>query len=198
RLRWTSFALSIAMFAVLLWWFSTAFVGIAATRTVAVLGAAVGLIALSIRLRVLKIVGEINEPAHDLDLLSQILGLLEGQTFTSPRMNALSGALRTANGLPASKRIARLRRLMELIDSRDNVFVRVLGPPLLWTTQLAMALEAWRAENGALIPAWLDAIAEIEALSSLANYAYEHPDDVLPQLTEGAPVFDAQALGHPL
>jgi len=197
-LRWASFLLSIAMFAVLLWWFSTGFVGIAATRTAAVLGATVGLIALSVRLRVLKIIGGISEPAHDLDLLAQILDLLERQTFTSPRMSELTGAIRTASGHAASKRIARLRRLMELIDSRDNVFVRVLGPPLLWTTQLAMALEAWRAENGALIPAWLDAIAEIEALSSLANYAYEHPDDVLPQLTEGAPVFDAQALGHPL
>src|SRR6185437_763028 len=173
-LRWASFLLSIAMFAVLLWWFSTGFVGIAATRTAAVLGATVGLIALSVRLRVLKIIGGISEPAHDLDLLAQILDLLERQTFTSPRMSELTGAIRTASGHAASKRIARLRRLMELIDSRDNVFVRVLGPPLLWTTQLAMALEAWRAENGALIPAWLDAIAEIEALSSLANYAYEH------------------------
>ncbi|HVV47470.1 MAG TPA: hypothetical protein VHC72_19805, partial [Bryobacteraceae bacterium] len=36
------------------------------------------------------------------------------------------------------------------------------------------------------------------ALSSLANYAYEHPADVLPQFAEGAPVFDAEALGHPL
>jgi hypothetical protein len=186
------------MFAVLLWWFSTEFVGLAATRTAVALGATVGLIALSVRLRVAKIVGGINEPAHDLDLLSQILSLLEQQTFTSPRMRELSGAIRTPTGHAASKRIARLRRLMELIDSRDNVFVRVLGPPLLWTTQLAMALEAWRAENGALIPVWLDAIAEIEALSSLANYAYEHPADVLPQFTEGPPVFDAEALGHPL
>jgi len=198
RLRWASFLLSIAMGVTLLWWFSTAFVGIAATRTAAALGATVGLIALSIRLRVLKIVGGVNEPAHDLELLSQILDLLERQTFASPRMKELGDAIRTASGHPASKRIARLRRLMELIDSRDNVFVRVLGPPLLWTTQLAMALEAWRAENGALIPVWLDAIAEIEALSSLANYAYEHPDDVLPQLADGAPVFEAEALGHPL
>ncbi|HEU5021298.1 MAG TPA: hypothetical protein VFT60_05390 [Bryobacteraceae bacterium] len=197
-LRSASFFLSIAMFAVLLWWFSTEFVGIGATRTAAALGATVGLIALSVRLRVAKIVGGINEPAHDLDLLSQILGLLERQTFTSPRMNELSGAIRTASGHAASKRIARLRRLMELIDSRDNVFVRVMGPPLLWTTQLAMALEGWRAENGALIPLWLDAIAEIEALSSLANYAYEHPADVLPQFAESAAVFDAEALGHPL
>jgi hypothetical protein len=197
-LRWASFALSIVMGVALLWWFSTEFVGILATRTVIALGAAVGSIALSIRMRVLKIVGEINEPAHDLDLLSEILALLEKQPFTSPRLTELTGAIRTASGHPASKRIARLRRFMELIDSRDNVFVRVAGPPLLWTTQLAMALEAWRAENGALIPVWLDAVAEIEALSSLANHAYEHPDDVLPQFAEGAPIFDAAGLGHPL
>jgi len=197
-LRWASLVLSIVMFGVLLWWFSTEFVGIAATRAAAAVGAAVGLIALSVRLRVSKIVGEINEPAHDLDLLAEILELLERQTFTSPRMKELGEAIRTASGHAASKRIGRLRRLMELIDSRDNFLVRVIGPPLLWTTQLAMALEAWRAENGALISVWLDAIAEIEALSSLANYAYEHPDDVLPQVAEGAPVFEAQALGHPL
>jgi hypothetical protein len=197
-LRWASFLLSVAMGAVLLWWFSTAFVGIAATRTTVALGAIVGSIALSVRLRVLKIVGGISEPAHDLDLLAQILELLESQKFTSPRMTELCGAIRTTSGHAASKRIASLRRLMELIDSRDNVFVRVLGPPLLWTTQLAMALEGWRAENGAMIPVWLDAVAEIEALSSLANYGYEHPDDVLPQFAEGAPIFDAEALGHPL
>jgi hypothetical protein len=48
-----------------------------------------------------------------------------------------------------------------------------------------MAIEAWRAENGALIPAWLDAVAEIEALSSLANYSYEHPGDVFPEFADG-------------
>jgi DNA mismatch repair ATPase MutS len=87
---------------------------------------------------------------------------------------------------------------MELIDSRDNFFVRIIGPPLLWTTQLGMAIEAWRAENGALIPAWLSAVAEIEALSSLANYAYEHPEDVFPAFAERGPLFDAEDLGHPL
>ncbi|HVW87739.1 MAG TPA: hypothetical protein VHB50_23790, partial [Bryobacteraceae bacterium] len=117
-LRSASFVLSIIMGAALLWWFATEFVGIAATRVVIVLGAAVGLIALSVRVRVLKIVGGINEPAHDLDLLSEILALLERQRFTSPRLTELIGAIRTAGGHPASKRIARLRRFMELIDSR--------------------------------------------------------------------------------
>ena len=76
--------------------------------------------------------------------------------------------------------------------------MRIVGPPLLWTTQLAMAIEAWRAENGTLIPAWLDAVAEIEAISSLANYAFEHPRDVFPELVEGEPTFDVHDVAHPL
>jgi DNA mismatch repair ATPase MutS len=86
---------------------------------------------------------------------------------------------------------------MELLDSRDNLLVRIVGPPLLWGTQLAMALEQWRAENGPHIRGWVDAVSEIEALSSLANYAWEHPDDPLPVFADAA-VFDAEDLGHPL
>jgi DNA mismatch repair ATPase MutS len=46
---------------------------------------------------------------------------------------------------------------------------------------------------------WLDAVGEIEALSSIAAYRFEHPGDVFPEFEEGsAPIFDAEALGHPL
>jgi hypothetical protein len=197
-LRAAAFGLSVIMLAALLWWFSTAFVGIDATRVVVFLGAAVGVIALFVRKRILGIVGEIHEASHDLDLLAEILELLERQKFQSPRLAALIAAIRTTGGHAASKRIARLRRLMELLDSRDNVFVRIVGPPLLWTTQLGMAIEAWHAENGALIPGWLDAVAEMEALSSLANYAWEHPEDVFPEFGGQEPAFDAVDIGHPL
>ncbi len=61
-----------------------------------------------------------------------------------------------------------------------------------------MGLEAWRADNGPRVAAWLDAVSEIEALFSLANYAWEHPSDPFPQFTAGEPLFDGIALGHPL
>jgi DNA mismatch repair ATPase MutS len=38
----------------------------------------------------------------------------------------------------------------------------------------------------------------MEALSALASYAYEHPDDPFPEFTGDTPWFDGQALGHPL
>jgi DNA mismatch repair ATPase MutS len=45
---------------------------------------------------------------------------------------------------------------------------------------------------------WLTAVGDIEALSSMAGYRYEHPDDVFPDLADGPPLFAGEALGHPL
>lgn len=201
-LRVAAFLLSLVMAAALAWWVATSFVGIEATRAVVALGVLIGALGLRLRARVLEIAGAVNEPSHDLDLLASILALLERQTFTSPRLAELCAAIaytgESTRAVPASRRIARLRRWLELLDSRDNVLLRILGPPLLWTTQISMAIARWHAENGRLIPAWLNAVAELEALSSLANYAFEHPEDVLPEFTTVGPVFDAEHIGHPL
>ena len=45
---------------------------------------------------------------------------------------------------------------------------------------------------------WLSALGEMEALVSLGTYAFENPQDPFPVLEETGPLFDAQALGHPL
>lgn len=190
--------LSILMVPAILWWLAASFIQMAPAIAIAILGIMIGAFALSVRRHVAKIATGINEPAHDLDLLAQILALLERQQFASKRLCELSAALGTNGGHPASHRIAHLRRLMEFMDSRDNFIVRIIGPPLLWTTQLSMAIEAWRSENGTQIPGWLGALAEMEALSSLANYAYEHPADVFPEFADGEPQFDAQDIKHPL
>ena len=45
---------------------------------------------------------------------------------------------------------------------------------------------------------WLAVGGEVEALSSLGNYAYEHPADVFPEFVDTSPCFEAEGLGHPL
>ena len=194
--RIAAFLLSVAGAIVVLWWLGSGFVDIGARRAIVAMIAVQGTFYFSLKRRIAAIVAEIGDPAHDLDLLSQILAVLESQSFHSPRLQALRAAL-NIDGRPASQRIAKLRRLMELLDSRDNFIVRILDGPCLWTIQTAMAIEAWRSENGRYIERWLDAVAEIEAISSLANYSYEHPDDPFPAFQEGA-VFDGESLGHPL
>lgn len=153
--------------------------------------------ALAFRRRVQRVILGVEHHASELALLSEILVRLEREQFSSGRLAELRRALDT-EGRPASRRIARLNRLIELVDSRHHVVVRIIGPLLLWTTQLAFAIEAWRRTTGPSVRHWLAAVGEFEALSALAGYACEHPDDPFPELAEGPARFDAVALGHPL
>jgi len=134
---------------------------------------------------------------EDLDLLSGLLARLEREQFVAPPLQALLKRL-SSHHLPGSKAIARLRTIVDFIDSRDNVFVRVLNLPLLYSVQVAYAAEAWRREHGAAVRMWIEAIGEVEALLSLAAYGYEHPADPLPEFASGPACFEAAAIGHPL
>jgi hypothetical protein len=154
-------------------------------------------LALPVRESVLRVVRATELPVHDLGLLASLLKRLEAETFRAPRLVALRAAVETG-GVPASRHIAQLERLINLLDARRNQLFAPIAPFLLWTTQLAYAVESWRARWGVDIGRWLSAIGELEAFVSLASYAYEHPDDVWPDLVAEAPLFDAKGLGHPL
>src|SRR5262245_19578262 len=79
-----------------------------------------------------------------------------------------------------------------------NQFFAPIAFVLLLPVQIAIAIERWRAACGPQIARWLDALAELEALNSLAGYAYEHPRDPFPELVEQGPLYDGEQLGHPL
>ncbi len=153
------------------------------------------------RRAVARVVESVEQPAHDLALLAQVLGRLERERFAAPLLVELRAALDVEGQLP-SERIGRLNRLIELLDSRDNVAMRIVGPLLLWTEQLAFAIEAWRRRSGPALRRWLDAVGQMEALCALAAYAWEHPADPFPEFESGADCvdacFDGQELAHPL
>ena len=152
----------------------------------------------NVRHRVARIVEAVETPGTDLLVLKLLLERLEREQFTSLRLKAIRDRLQPA-GLPASVRIAHLARWIELLDSSDHVLVRVIRPVLLWKEQLAMAVEAWRRENGPHVAEWMAAIGEFEALSSLAALAFERPHWSFPTLTESPRAqFEAEAMQHPL
>lgn len=139
----------------------------------------------------------------NLDLLSGILARLEREEFRSTRLRTVQQALKS-HAWKGSEAIARLRTLVDFIDSQDNLFVKILDVPLMYSVQVALASECWRARHGKAVRSWLGATGEMEALLSLAAYHYEHPNDPFPELVavpefqEGAPCLQGEALGHPL
>jgi len=153
--------------------------------------------ALPLRERVVRVKRTVQRPGRDLRLLAEMLARLEHERFTAPHLVRLRAALDT-DGEPPSERIARLHRLIHLLDARQNQFFAPIAALLLWTTQLALAIDVWHAASGASVLRWLAAVGEMEALCALAAYAYEHPDDPFPELVEHAPLFEGVGLGHPL
>jgi DNA mismatch repair ATPase MutS len=147
--------------------------------------------------RVQRVIGAVERRERAVALLGSLLSRLERERFQSPRLVKLHDALNTA-GEPASRSIERLRRLVALLEARRNQFFMPIAALLLWTTHLAFAIERWRRLSGAHITQWIETVAELEALLSLAAFAFEHPAFVRPEIVEGDATFDATAVAHPL
>ncbi|MGH9396317.1 MAG: MutS-related protein [Terriglobia bacterium] len=135
-----------------------------------------------------------------LALLAEIIEQIEQERFDSARLQNLATELRN-HGQPASRTIRHLATLADWIDGRDSMFVKIIEIPLLYTVQVGLAAEHWRRRSGGRVAGWIDAVAEMEALLSLATYSFEHPEDPFPEFaaaSDGKPVFEAEGLGHPL
>ena len=143
------------------------------------------------------VVGAVEAAAQELGLMSEVLVRLEREQFHSPLLARLRASL-DVEGDPPSRRLRRLRRIVENIDSRDNIFVRMLEPFILWTPHHAVRAEDWRRHSGRAVRRWIAAMGEIEALCSLSSHAFEHPADPFPEFAESGPLLEARQVGHPL
>ncbi len=105
-------------------------------------------------------------------------------------------------GLRPSRHIRRVR--VDVIAaglSMNPVMMVLLNLAFPWDFLFAARLERKRKTLAQLVPAWLDGMHRLEALQSLANYAWLFPETRFPELhaADGTtPVFHAEDLGHPL
>jgi hypothetical protein len=151
------------------------------------------------RARVSRVVRGVERPLGQLDILADTLSLVERSALRSPRLMEIRAGI-MSHGVVPSEAIRRLKRLADMLDWRRNAFFAPVAVTLSWALHLASAIESWRRQFGPKVIPWLAAVAEYEALSSLAAYAYEHSDDPFPILVDddGPPRFEGASLGHPL
>ena len=88
------------------------------------------------------ILAGVEAPARDLALVVGVFARFEREAFQAPKLRALVEGLKTA-GVPPSRRIAQLRRLMDLLNSRQNQLFAPLAAFLLWGAQIGFAIERW-------------------------------------------------------
>ncbi|MEQ9423396.1 MAG: hypothetical protein RJQ09_03180 [Cyclobacteriaceae bacterium] len=100
-------------------------------------------------------------------------------------------------GSPAEEQINDLARLLNHLNNRGNFIYWIFNTIFLLDIYLIISIEKWKKRNADHLPNWIDAISDIEAINSLAGFAFAHPAYVLPEISQGLSL-RATDLGHPL
>ncbi|MBI2435122.1 MAG: DNA mismatch repair protein MutS, partial [Candidatus Hydrogenedentes bacterium] len=159
------------------------------TADVIVLGVAAG--------RLKRLGTALEEPRRELNVLGKVIARFQREPFQCPLLKALRERFYHEQ-MAASAALQRLDRLSYFFEMQANQLFAPFSIALLWGIHIAYRIEAWRKTWGAQLPQWLEAVGELEALASLACFAYERAEYVFPELREGVALFEADGLKHPL
>jgi hypothetical protein len=143
--------------------------------------------------------GELQELEKALTHFQVVFGYLESRCYNhTPGLAGICAPF-AEEGKQPSHEIRRLGRLAAALGLRTNpilsIVVHVIVP---WDFIFTHRLELVKKEIADLLPHWLNAWYELEALNSLANFAYLNPHYEFPALLAETGRLETRKLGHPL
>lgn len=143
----------------------------------------------------------LSDPLQD---LRAVFETLERASYArSPALKALTAPFHTDDPRP-SQALRRVTRVLAAASVRHNPLLWVLVSVVMpWDVYVMQALNRQRAALAKVLPRWLDAWFEIEALAALGTFADLNPDCSFPRFLSpsersGGPIFQARGIGHPL
>ena len=129
-----------------------------------------------------------------LSVYVRLMKLVEAGRWQSALMKEAARRLQAA-----PEAVRRLSSLLDGLNQRNNLLAStVLNGLLFWELRKVMQIERWRSRYASMLPGWLDAVGQVDALCSLAAFAYNNPDYAWPEIASGAFVLEASRMGHPL
>ncbi|WP_455242806.1 MutS-related protein [Petrachloros mirabilis] len=135
---------------------------------------------------------------HEMEQLSRVLQYLERHARGSRA--ALADVCRPllVPGKTPSSMTKHVARVMHGISIKAHPLVHLIFNAICpWDLFFTFRLKRFQHRIQAELPVWLDRLAEVEAASALATFAYLHPSYVWPRPGTRVGVM-ADALGHPL
>src|ERR1051325_9694384 len=143
--------------------------------------------------------GELQELEKALAHFQVVFGYLESRSYKNTPGLAQICAPFAEQGKRPWVEMRGLGRLAAALGVRTNPILSLLVHLLVpWDFIFTHRLEIVKREIADLLPSWLDAWYELEALNSLANFAYLNPHYEFPELLAENGRIVARRLGHPL
>ncbi len=136
---------------------------------------------------------------NGLDQYREVFGLLNKSVDRAPTISAVFAA-GSSSFKGACTAVARVQRVLHFAMLLKLPFLHIpIQVFTLWDFHIYYFLEKWRRRHGEQVRGWLQAVGELEALSSLAALAHDNATWCFPRIGEDhSEVFVAEALAHPL
>lgn len=143
--------------------------------------------------------GDLQELEKALTHFKVVFGYLESRAYkNSPRLAEICAPFVEQDKQPSIE-VRRLGFLAAALGVRTNAILWFLVHLLMpWDFIFTHRLNQLKNELAGLMPRWLDAWYELEALNSLANFAYLNPHYGFPEIAAEQNRLSARTLGHPL
>ena len=140
----------------------------------------------------------VSRITKEIDGIQQQMLLFEKGKFDSELLNGMQKNMESDKG-KASSEFKNLKLILNRFDLRLNMIVNpILNIFLLWDIRQMLVLQSWKHRNRELVKIWIDTIAALECLNSIAIFSYNQPQFVFPVVSNDYFEFEARNLGHPL
>lgn len=143
-----------------------------------------------------EVTSRTNEGLNTLKAFEVMIATIEKSDFNTPLLDRLKSKFQL-NG-SASLQIAKLKRILHLLNSRSNLLYVLLNFVLLLDVHALVRASKWKTRNAQAVDDWFESMGQLEALSSMAGFAFANPDYTMPIISSKDYYFKTEGLGHPL
>ena len=127
-----------------------------------------------------------------------VLQEIENTYFSSKILKEKQKEIHSENK-KASSIFNEFSKALDAFDQRNNLLIASLGNAFfLWEIKCAIKVEKWIILYNHTVEQWLDVITFFDAKNSLANFCFNHPSYVFPEIVKDSSIINSQKLGHPL
>ena len=130
-----------------------------------------------------------NKIKNSVKAYSNILALIEDETFESEYLNSLKKKLNEDSNRSCKVEMQKLASLLDWVgDSTGNAYFFILDILFFADVFILYNLNKWKKVNGLKVETWLEVMGEFDALASIANLSFDHEEWCYPVISDEAEV----------
>lgn len=138
----------------------------------------------------------VNKLENLLSTYSALIRLIENRSFNTSFLCEQKERFNKEH--KASDAIRKLSRAIGALDQRFSVAGLLLQIFTLRDVRTSMRIERWMETYKNDMPLWFDSLATFDALNSMGNFGFNHPDYIYPEIADSYFKMEGKQLGHPL